>query len=78
VLWVAAFGPRAGVTLGIATLSTATGTTAHVEYHPGRAFDVPHMVLSIERVREVLDWTPSTPFEEGIAAHWRWLRGVHG
>jgi len=61
----------------IATLSAVTGTTARVEYHPGRAFDVPHLVLSIERAREMLSWTPMTPFEEGIAAHWQWLGGVH-
>lgn len=62
----------------IATLFAVTGTTVRVEYHPGRAFDVPHLVLSIERAREVLDWTPTTPFEEGIAAHRQWLSGVHG
>jgi UDP-glucose 4-epimerase len=61
----------------IATLSAVTGTPARIEYHPGRAFDVPHLVLSIERARETLGWTPTTPFDEGIAAHWHWLSGVH-
>jgi UDP-glucose 4-epimerase len=61
----------------IATLSEVTGRTADVEYHPGRAFDVPHLVLSIERARESLGWNPTTPFEEGVAYHWQWLGGIH-
>jgi UDP-glucose 4-epimerase len=61
----------------IAALSAVTGTTARIECHPGRAFDVPHLVLSVERAREVLGWTRTTPFEEGIAAHWQWLGSVH-
>jgi len=60
----------------IATLSSVTGTKARVEYQLGRAFDVPQLVLSIERAREVLGWTPTTPFEEGIAGHWQWLGGI--
>lgn len=61
----------------IATLSAVTGTTARVEYRPARTFDVPHLVLSIERARELLGWNPTTPFEEGVAYHWQWLGGIH-
>jgi UDP-glucose 4-epimerase len=60
----------------IAALSALTGATARIEYHAGRAFDVPQLVLSIERARELLGWTPATLFEEGIAAHWKWLNDV--
>ena len=70
-------GVGRSLTQVIATLSAVTGTTARVEHHPGRAFDVPHLVLSIEHAREALGWSPTTPFEEGIAAHWQWFSGVH-
>ena len=60
----------------IAARSVVTGATARIEYHAGRAFDVPQLVLSIECARELLGWMPATLFEEGIAAHWKWLNDV--
>lgn len=58
------------------TISAATKTSVRVEHRAARTFDVPHLVLCIERAREVLDWMPTTHFDEGVAAHMLWLRGV--
>ena len=56
------------------TLSAVTDVVPQVRFLPGRVFDVPHLVLAVERAREVLGWMPTTPFQEGVAAHWEWLR----
>lgn len=56
--------------------SAVSGTTVQVDYHRGKAFDVPHLVLSIVHAREALGWAPSTPFEDGVAAKWLWLGSI--
>jgi UDP-glucose 4-epimerase len=57
----------------IETLSAVTGREPEVRYLGARAFDVPRLVLNVERAKDVLGWTPSTPFCEGVYRHWRWL-----
>ena len=44
----------------------AVGHRVEVSYSPGRALDVSRNVLNIERVRQVLDWTPSLSLTEGL------------
>jgi len=56
------------------TMTTVTGVAPQVRFLPGRAFDVPHLVLTVKRARDVLGWMPTTPFQEGVAAHWEWLQ----
>lgn len=60
----------------VATLSAVTGKKARVEYHAGRTLDVPHLVLSTDRARDLLGWAPTTPFEEGLVTHWKWLTAL--
>lgn len=55
------------------TVSSVTGVVPQVRFLPARAFDVPSLVLAVDRAREVLGWIPTTPFREGVAAHWEWL-----
>jgi UDP-glucose 4-epimerase len=38
-----------------------------VDRKPGRTFDVPSNVLSIERIERILDWRPRLTFPEGLA-----------
>jgi UDP-glucose 4-epimerase len=61
----------------LSTLEAVTGVKPHVKYSQGRAFDVPHLVLSIAHAEAVLGWKPTTRFEDGIAAHWEWLAATH-
>lgn len=42
-------------------------------YTPGRPFDVPASVLSIERARRALGWKPRVAFKDGIARFAAWL-----
>jgi UDP-glucose 4-epimerase len=50
-----------------------TGRRAIREYQPARGFDVPVSILSIERARQVLGWTPIVSFDEGLERFVAWL-----
>ena len=41
---------------------------------PSRSLDTPISVLAIDRAREVLNWSPKTPFETGLARTIEWTR----
>lgn len=43
-------------------------------YEPGRKFDVPVNVLDISRARELLGWSPSVSFADGLAHTLAWMR----
>lgn len=44
-----------------------------IRYLAPRKFDVPSNVLNIDRARQVLGWTPTTPFEDGLLRTHNWL-----
>jgi UDP-glucose 4-epimerase len=48
-------------------LETVLGRRIEVTRTSARAFDVPISVLAIERVRQMLGWSPRVSFSEGIA-----------
>jgi UDP-glucose 4-epimerase len=41
---------------------------------PGRSLDTPVSVVAIDRARDVLKWSPKTPFETGLAQTIEWTR----
>lgn len=43
-------------------------------YKPGRSFDVPRVVLDIDRARADFGWSPAIGLDEGIAEAWAWVR----
>ncbi|WP_386260620.1 hypothetical protein [Sulfitobacter aestuariivivens] len=43
-------------------------------YTPGRACDVPRVVLDTTRAREAFDWEPRKPLPAGIRATWDWVK----
>jgi UDP-glucose 4-epimerase len=45
-----------------------------VTHTPGRAYDIPRIVLDITRAKECLGWTPQISLEEGIAESFEWVR----
>lgn len=45
-----------------------------VERRPGRAFDVPRVVLDVGRVRRDTGWRPGTSLEAGLRETWDWVR----
>lgn len=57
----------------LAVIEKVTGRTATRSYLPGRAFDVPVSVLSIERARRELGWSPKVDFKQGLERFATWL-----
>lgn len=58
----------------IAALERVLGVRAHVRYTPGRALDVPRIVLDTRRAQATFGWQARIGFEEGLAG----LRGQAG
>jgi UDP-glucose 4-epimerase len=54
-------------------IEVVTGRTANRRYMPGRVFDVPTNVLSIERAKSTLGWSPKIDFEHGLKRFSEWL-----
>ena len=55
------------------SIEKVTGRYANRRYLPGRAFDVPVSVLSIERAKRFLAWSPQVDFERGLKRFSAWL-----
>ena len=58
------------------SIECITGRTAERIYLPGRSFDVPESVLSIERAKKALQWAPALNFEQGLHRFYEWYQ-VH-
>ena len=54
-------------------IERVTGRTARRVYLPGRPFDVPRSVLSIDLARTALGWSPKIDFECGLRRFARWI-----
>jgi UDP-glucose 4-epimerase len=59
----------------VAAIETSLGRKVKIDWKPGRAIDVPASILSIDRARDLLGWTPRTSFEDGLAQTIRWWGG---
>jgi UDP-glucose 4-epimerase len=55
------------------TIEEVTGHVANRRYLPGRAFDIPISVLSIQRAKNSLGWSPKVDFEQGLKRFSEWL-----
>lgn len=55
-------------------IEVVTGLPVRRRYLPGRNFDVPVSVLSIDRAREGLGWFPQWGFEQGLARFAQWAK----
>jgi UDP-glucose 4-epimerase len=58
----------------LATIERIVGRNIRVKFSPSRRFDVPVNILSIDRAREQLKWSPKVGLEEGIERTVAWLR----
>lgn len=65
-----------GVSLNelVEQLSDVLGRQIAVDYRPGRPFDVKLNVLSNERARQELGWTPSIDMRTGLVRTVQWMR----
>ena len=62
----------------IAAIESHIGEQLAIDWKPARAIDVPVSILSIERARDVLGWTPRTSFEDGLGRTIHWWRNRCG
>ncbi|OGS95977.1 MAG: NAD-dependent epimerase [Gallionellales bacterium RIFCSPLOWO2_02_FULL_57_47] len=46
------------------------------QYLPQRSYDVPKIVLNIERAKDAFGWSPSVNLSQGMGMTWRWLQSV--
>lgn len=51
-----------------------TGCETQAIYKSGRAYDVPRIVLDIERARAAFGWHPRMSLEAGLAETWSWVQ----
>jgi UDP-glucose 4-epimerase len=58
----------------ISELLAAEGIALTVKTGPARGFDVAANVLDAGRLRELAGWAPRTPFREGLARAWAWMK----
>lgn len=68
-------GSGRGISLNevLGSIEKVTGRSAIRRYMPSRAFDVPASVLSIERAKHTLGWSPQVDFEFGLELFTKWL-----
>lgn len=58
----------------IDTLGAVIGRPLEPVRKPGRGFDVPRVVLDIDKVRQATGWKPEIGLQEGIRETWEWVR----
>lgn len=58
----------------LATIETLLAVKLNLRRMPGRSLDTPVSIVAIDRARDVLNWTPRTPFETGLAQTIEWTQ----
>ncbi|MEM7314970.1 MAG: SDR family NAD(P)-dependent oxidoreductase [Planctomycetota bacterium] len=59
----------------ISTMEKLVGKPANIEYLPAHPTDMPATWSDSRKAREILGWTPTTSFEEGLEKTWAWHHG---
>ncbi|MBI4937969.1 MAG: NAD-dependent epimerase/dehydratase family protein [Nitrosomonadales bacterium] len=54
-------------------IETATGKGADIEYIAARSYDVPEIVLNIEKARTLLGWSPGISMQKGLSLQFGWM-----
>lgn len=57
-------------------MEQVTGRKPLVRHTPGRAVDVPRVVLDVSRAQRELGWQPATPLRTGLERTWAWIQQV--
>jgi UDP-glucuronate 4-epimerase len=65
-------GTEASMLEAIETLGRIARRRLEVVRIPRREGDASRTAADTTRIREALGWEPATPFDEGLAAQWRW------
>ena len=54
-------------------IETATGKRADVEHIAARSYDVPEIVLDIEKAIDMFGWSPAISMQEGLSLQFGWM-----
>jgi nucleoside-diphosphate-sugar epimerase len=65
-------GSEVSMLHAIEVLGRVAGRRLEVVRMARREGDAARTAADTTRIRAVLGWTPQTPFEDGLAAQWRW------
>jgi len=65
-------GTEVSMLEALETLARVSGRRLEVVRHARREGDAARTAADTSRIRAELGWEPVTPFEEGLAAQWRW------
>lgn len=65
-------GTEVSMLEAIATLERIANRGLEVSRRPRREGDASRTAADTSRIREAIGWEATTPFEEGLAAQWRW------
>ncbi len=57
----------------IDSISRVSGLPVKPTVRPGRAIDIPRIVLDIAAARETLGWQPRISFTDGLRENWEWV-----
>ncbi|MFT7485500.1 MAG: nucleoside-diphosphate-sugar epimerase [Candidatus Paceibacteria bacterium] len=67
-------GERISINQLYAAVAEGLGSDRKAEYMPERNGDVKHSLASVERAKELLDWSPKVDWREGLQHTLRWYR----
>ena len=65
-------GTEVSMLQAIETLGSIAGRRLEIVRSPRRRGDAARTAADTSRIRDGIGWMPATPFEEGLAAQWRW------
>lgn len=65
-------GDEATLREALELLEGIAGRTLRVSYGPPQAGDMQRTKADTSRLAAAIGWQPSTPLQDGLAAHWRW------
>ncbi len=65
-------GTEVSMLQAIEALGTIAGRRLEIVGSPRREGDATRTAADTSRIRHAIGWAPATPFEEGLAAQWRW------
>lgn len=65
-------GSGIGITLNqlVHEVMKVAGINTKIVYEPSRKFDIPSVILDINKSKKDLGWSPSIPFDEGLRKTW--------
>jgi nucleoside-diphosphate-sugar epimerase len=65
-------GDEATLREALELLEEISGRPLRVAYGPPQAGDMQRTKADTSRIEGAVGWRPSTPLQDGLAAHWRW------